>query len=118
MDRYSKWGLLVLALIDGPAVRLRYGAMGGATVTLDHIAEVIVAQLRAPRAQEGIKVDSVTGEAWLSVGGRTDVTLRLGRPTSVEGILGKLGEATTIHLAVDEPERFAQALRTGPPGKT
>ncbi|HEX8035149.1 MAG TPA: hypothetical protein VF510_14945 [Ktedonobacterales bacterium] len=60
--------------------------------------------------RDGCHVDLQRQTASLSVGGVTTVTLRLNQPATLRRIVDSTPPITTLHLAVDEPERFVIAL--------
>jgi hypothetical protein len=49
--------------------------------------------------------------AYIAMGGRTDLTIRLREPVVLHGLLKPTIPVRTIHFTADEPDRLAGALR-------
>ncbi len=60
--------------------------------------------------RDGCHLDAEREAASLSVGGVTTVTLHLSHPVTLRRIFDSTPPIATLHLAVDEPERFVSAL--------
>lgn len=127
---WVKWALLALGLyaifwllgfyaslvtlphsLQEHGLRLRYGAFADGLIPYPKIASVERASRRAPRSGDGLQTSPQGGEIYLSISGKTDLTLRLHTPQTVEGLFRTAGPAATIHLAADEPKRLATELR-------
>ena len=50
------------------------------------------------------------GAAYFAIAGQTELSIRLRTPQVLRGTFGPTPPVTTVHLAVDEPERLARAL--------
>ena len=97
--------------LEEDGLRLRYGALAEGFVPLSEIAAVQLAQRRAPGPGDGLQTDTEGGGIYLATGGRTDLTLTLHSPQTVQGLFRSAGPASTIHLTADEPKRLASELR-------
>lgn len=60
--------------------------------------------------RDGCHVDAERQTASISVGGVTTVTLHVRQPVTLRRIFDSTPPIATLHLAVDEPERFVNAL--------
>lgn len=97
--------------LEEDGLRLRYGALAEGFVPLSEIATVRLAQRRPPGPGDGLQTGSGEGGIYLATGGRTDLTLMLHSPQTVQGLFRSTRPASTIHLAADEPQRLASELR-------
>ena len=97
-------------MLDTSGVRLYHGLLAEGFVPYMDISEVQQERHPVRSRSEGLMHVPQEGATYLPMGGRTDVTLRLNRPVAVEGLLSAVPPATTIHLAVDDPGRFTEAL--------
>jgi hypothetical protein len=95
--------------LESAGLRLRYGVFARGFVPYSRIERVERRRLKSPAAGDGLR----TGEdcAYLAVNGKTNVSLHLNAPASVEGFLRPTPPVQTIHLAVDEPGRLARELQ-------
>jgi hypothetical protein len=93
------------------ALEARYGALGRALVPYEQIRSVNLAHGKPPRG-EGVFVDSTTETAWVAAGGQTQVTIQLRQPITVWDGFARRGPVRTLHLAADDPEAMAAALRS------
>lgn len=98
--------------LETRGVRLRHGNLAEVFIPYHEIATVEQQSLRAPGGRDGLVTDRKAGSAYLSVGGRTDVTLRLHTARPVHGLLRPTPPVTTIHVAADDPAHLTAALRT------
>ncbi|BBI31023.1 hypothetical protein [Cohnella abietis] len=89
--------------IKGNYVRLRYGLRIQADIPLEDIANVTSALEFHPDTKE-LK-NSATSLI------PANIRIELKQPTKVEGLLFMPRQVTTIYMALDEPEAFAQELR-------
>ena len=127
---WVKWALLALGLyaifwllgfyaslvtlphsLREDGLRLRYGAFAHGFIPYRNIASVERASRRAPRSGDGLQTSPRGDEIYISISGKTDLTLRLHTPQTVQGLFRTAGPAATIHLAADEPKRLATELR-------
>jgi hypothetical protein len=127
---WVKWALLALGLyailwllgfyaslvtlphsLQEDGLRLRYGAFADGFIPYREIASVERASRRAPRSGDGLQTSPQGNEIYISISGKTDLTLLLHTPHTVEGLFRTAGPAATIHLAADEPKRLATELR-------
>ncbi|MBI3976787.1 MAG: hypothetical protein HY331_01250 [Chloroflexi bacterium] len=109
--------LLVLPhRLEASAIRVRYGALTRGQIPYAQIAEVEHKRRRAPKGNDGFQLAADENAGYLTVGGRTDVTLRLRAPVALEGVLGPTVPVSTLHLAADDPAQLAHAIgrRIGP----
>jgi hypothetical protein len=91
-------------------VYLRHGFLAEAYIPYAAIAEVRLEQRASPNGRDGCIIDPNTRTAYLAVGGNTHATLRLRAPQTLRRILMDTLPVTTICIAVDEPQRFTEAL--------
>ena len=127
---WLRWALLVAALygvlwfggliaslkvlphqLEAGGVRLRHGNVAEVLIPYREIAGVEQQSLRAPGGRDGLVTDRNAGSAYLAVGGRTDVTLRLRAARPVHGLLRPTPPVTTVHVAADDPAHLTAALR-------
>ena len=97
-------------LLDTSGLRLYHGMLAEGFIPYADISEVQQGRRPVRSRSEGLMYVPQEGATYLPMGGRTDVTLLLNRPVAVEGLLSSVPPATTIHLAVDDPGHFADAL--------
>jgi hypothetical protein len=97
--------------LEEDGLRLRYGALAEGFVPFSEIAVVQRTRRRAPGSGDGLQTDPEGGGIYLATGSRTDLTLRLHPPRTVQGLFRTAEPSTTIHLAADESERLASELR-------
>jgi hypothetical protein len=99
--------------LESDALRLRYGALAEGRIPYDAIDVVERARRSPPGGRDGFRVARAAdaAEAYLAVGGRTAVTLRLRAPRALAVLRGMAEPVTAVHLAVDEPERFVRELQ-------
>ena len=97
--------------LDDTGLRLYNGVMADGTIPYDQIAAITVERHRPPKDGEGLQVAPTERAAYLAIGGRTDVTLRLRAPVVLQGLLTPTPPVLTVHFTADEPERLAAALR-------
>ena len=97
--------------LEDASIRLRYGALAEGFVPYEQIESVERMRRNSPKGGEGLQFDPTEGAAYLAVGGKTDLTLNLRAPLTIEGLLRESPPATIVHLAVDEPQKLAEVLR-------
>ena len=97
--------------LESGAVRLRHGIWAEVLIPYREIASVEQQSLRAPGGREGLVTDRNEGSAYLAVGGRTDVTIRLRAARSVRGLLRPTPPVTMVHVAADDSARLTDGLR-------
>ena len=97
--------------LEAGGVRLRHGNLAEILIPYHETAAVERQSLRTPGGRDGLATDHNAGSAYLAVGGRTDVTLRLRAPRPVNGLLRLTSPVTTVHVAADDPAHLAAALR-------
>ena len=127
---WVKWALLILGIyailwllglyaslvalphrLEATGLRVRYGAFMQGFVPYEEIEDTVREDRKAPSFGDGLEHVPDEDALYLSTGGKTDVTLRLRAPLSVDGFLKKSAPARLIHLAADDPERLARELR-------
>lgn len=95
--------------LEEKGLRLRHGTFAEGFVPYPEINSVERIRRKAPASGDGL---TVTGDdAFLTIGGHTDITLELGSPLSINGFLRPKPPVSAVHLAADEPERLAVELR-------
>lgn len=92
-------------------VTARCGALGGALVPYEQIRSVKLARGKPPRG-EGVLVDPTSETAWVAAGGQTQLTIQLRQPITVWDGFARRGPVRTLHLAADDAEGMAAALRS------
>lgn len=97
--------------LDADGVTARYGVLAEATIAYTAIESVASEKRPAPKGRDGLRLLPAENAAYFSVGGATNVTLRLRSPQSVRRAFGNPISVTTLHIAADEPARFVGALR-------
>src|SRR5262249_51295862 len=80
--------------------RLLYRAIAG-----------VAREQRAVKKRQGLSLSADQTTAFLSIDGKTDVTLQFAAPQPLRGFPRLAGRVTTFCLAVDDPKRFVVALR-------
>lgn len=96
--------------LEPNVIHLRYGALADGKIPYGDIALVKRERLRSPGVGDGLRVEGGKEVAYIVVGGRTDVILRLKTPHTLDRLLGPTDPVTTVHVAVDDPEWLAQEL--------
>lgn len=97
--------------LDASGVRLYYGALAEVYVPYTLIAEVERERCTAPGGRDGCRFVASENATYFTVGGKTDVVLRLREPISVQRTLTASPATRTLHVAVDEPDHFVTVLR-------
>ena len=101
------------------SLRVHHGLLATAWIPYEAIGAIEIEQRSAPKQNEGVQIvrsDRETGgastpvAAFVAVGGKTDVTLALTHPLTIERLFGPSAPVTTIHLAVDDPAGFVAAV--------
>ncbi len=113
--------------LDERGLWLHYGLLGGVWLPYDAIAGITAERRGAPKHNDGVQIVQEASSrqgamahsvAFIGIGGRTDVTVTLNRPVTIERLFGPSPPVTTIHLAADEPMDFVAAVeraRVGTP---
>lgn len=97
--------------LESGGVRLRYGLFAEVLVPYAGISGVERAARRAPKPGEGLHTAPNEGAAYLAINGKTDLTMRLSEPRSVQGFFKETEPAAEIHFVADDPERFLSDLK-------
>jgi hypothetical protein len=92
-------------------LQFHYGFLASVTVPYADVEKVDLAPRRSPKASEGLQTAPAENAAYLSVGGKTDIALHLRSAHPVEGLLKPILPVMTLHIAVDDPMRFVEALQ-------
>ena len=127
---WLKWALLVLEIyailwllglyaslvtmphrLEEKGLRLRYGVFAGGFVPYKEIQNTSKVIRKAPSSGDGLEYAREEDALYLSAGGKTDVTLHLRAPRTVNGFLKESEPARILHLAVDDPGLLARELR-------
>ncbi len=96
--------------LDSTGIRLRYGILAEARIEYGNIASVEMARRQAPGHGDGLRLSRDDDSAYVAVAGTTDVTLQLRNPQALHGWVKATPPVTTLHFAVDEPERLVAEL--------
>lgn len=97
--------------LEEQGARFQYGILAECRIPYATIASVERVRRRAPGGRDGVRIIPGAGNsAYLAVGGRTDLTLRLRTPCAVDGIRECTTPVAVIHVAADEPGRLARDL--------
>lgn len=94
--------------LEEKGLRLRHGIFAEGFIPYSLIGCVERTRREAPRSGDGLTVEG--RNAFLAIGGHTDVTLGLHAPHCLHG-LRPTNPVDTIHLAADEPEQFLERLK-------
>ena len=102
--------------LEPGGLRVRLGLLAEALIPYAAIAAVEQQRCLVPEGKDGCHViparqPGASGVAYLAVGRRTDVTLRLREPQPLRRLAGPTAPMATLHVAADEPERLVGALR-------
>lgn len=95
--------------LENDGVRLRYGTLAEGFVPYSSVEDVDLSPRASPDSGDGLHVRD--GAAYLAVGGRTDVTLKLREPQALNGLLRPTEPVDLVHLATDDPGRLTKELR-------
>jgi len=98
-------------VLEDDRLLIRSGIFLEGAVWYADVVHLEVGKFEVKERREGFYVDPSRHSAWQLLGGRADVRLRLASPVSFRRALRWTPPIETLHLSVDEPERFAQALR-------
>lgn len=94
--------------LEESGLRLHHGLFVEGFIPYSEIQRVEQAHRKAPEWGDGLRLAG--HEAYLEIGGNTDVTLELHSPRSLHGFLRPTPPVSAVHLAVDEPKAFARQL--------
>jgi len=94
--------------LETQGLRLRYGALAGAFIPYERIADAKVAMAKAPTHGDGLSVDK--DAAFFAIDGETNLVIHLHEPLAVDKVLGETRPVRTIHFATDEPKRMIERL--------
>ena len=127
---WLKWVLLILGIygilwllglyaslvtlphrLEETGLRLRHGVFAEGFVPYEEIEDAVRTDRKAPNSGDGLSHAPGEDALYLTTGGRTDVTLRLRVPRSIDGCLKESTPACLVHLAADDPGRLAWELR-------
>jgi hypothetical protein len=97
--------------LDPDGLRLYNGIMADGYIPYDQITAITAERRRPPKDGEGLQVAPAERAAYLAIGGRTDLTLRLRAPVILQGLLTPTPPVLTVHFTADEPDRLVAALR-------
>ncbi len=91
-------------------ILVNYGVLAHVEVPYREIEGVVVGRVAKGLRGDGLKTAKEDGAAYMSVGGTTDIAVRLRTPQLLHGWLRATPPVTTLHIAADEPERLVLAL--------
>ena len=94
--------------LETTGLRLQYGIFAEAFVPYDQIKSVDLSVRKAPKWGDGLQITD--DKAYLAISGKTDVTLELRSPISLQSFLRPTAPMGTVHLAADEPKALTQKL--------
>ncbi len=94
--------------LEDEGIRLHYGILADGYIPYRDIAKIWVKQEQTRDSREGLAVSG--DSAYLTAGGRTDITLRLHNPRTLDGLLAPTTPVIYIHLVADQPDALARAL--------
>ena len=94
--------------LEEAGLRLHHGIFAEGFIPYTEIRRVLPFRRKAPEWGDGLRVGK--GEAYLAIGGNTDIALELRSPHSLQGFLRPTKPVGTVHLAVDEPKAFTKEL--------
>jgi hypothetical protein len=97
--------------LTAAGLRFYLGLQAGGVVPYTQIAAVEAVRRKSPGGKDGLLTVPAEDAAYLAVGGRTDVTLRLHAPAVIAGLLRPTPPVTVVHLASDDGPVLAQALQ-------
>lgn len=96
--------------LEPDALRLNHGILASARVPYGAIAEAEPDQSKSE--SEGLRVSPDGAVAYLAVGGKTQVTVKLTTPVSLQGFVKPTPPVDCIRFAVDEPDALIESLRS------
>lgn len=106
--------------LEGGGLRIRYGLLPEGWLPYNMIEQIEIERRATPRGTEGLHVvpaqhdrDGVRrlATAFIGVGGKTDVTIWLREPISLDGLLAPSLSVRAVCFAADQPEDLIRALR-------
>lgn len=97
--------------LESNGIRLHYGMLAGGVIPYENIVSCEENRHTAPKGRDGLCFTRSKGEAYLSVGGKTDITLQLTTPLSLHGFFKPSEAVKTIHVAVDSPREFVRQIQ-------
>lgn len=96
----------------GPdSIRLSYGILARAEIPYSEISEAALCRNDIPLRGDGLKVAREEQKAYMSIGGSTEVVLRLRSPQVLQGWLAPTPPVTSIYLAADKPGLLLENVR-------
>ncbi len=96
--------------LEDDGLRLRLGLFADERLPYAAIASVAREQ-QSVKKRQGLSLSADQTMAFLSMDGKTDVTLHLAAPWRLRGFPALPATVTTVCLAVDDSKRFVAALR-------
>lgn len=97
--------------VEPDGIRLRYGFLNELFVTFSALKHIRVHSAKAPDGGEGLRFEPESDIAYFGIGGRTDVVLELAEPHRYRTLTGESRPFTTLHVAVDDPQGFVEAVK-------
>ena len=98
--------------LERDGLRVQYGLLASGYILYENIEAVETGRVKLPGgASEGLIVPKGKEVAYIGVGGRADVTLRLREPVRLQRLVSETEPVRTIHLAADDPVGLGEALR-------
>lgn len=95
--------------LEERGVRLFHGVFAEDFIPYSEIRCVERFRRKAPEWGDGLQ--TLENEAYLAIGGNTDVTIELNSPRCPRGFLRDTGPVNVVNLAVDEPKAFVEELK-------
>ena len=94
--------------LEKTGLHLHHGVFAEGFIPYPQIRCVEKSRRKTPEWGDGLQ--RVGDEAYLAIGGNTDVTLKLHSPHALRGFLRPTEAVSTVRLAVDEPKIFVREL--------
>ncbi|MGB3635083.1 MAG: hypothetical protein WA982_13650 [Rubrobacteraceae bacterium] len=94
--------------LEETGLRLHHGIFVEGFIPYVDIESVERARQKAPEWGDGLQ--RMGDEAYLAIGGNTDIALKLHSRRALQGFIRLAEPMSTVHLAIDDPKRFAREL--------
>jgi hypothetical protein len=97
-------------IVTGRGIVIRYGVLADAWIPWEQVSELSLNRSTSPGGQDGLV--NRGGTAIFSVGGKTDIVVRLKSAGAVNGFLRRRTGVETIELSADEPNAMVGAAQS------
>ena len=127
---WVKWALLALGIyavvwllglyaslltlphrVEKTGLRIRHGIFADGLIPYLEIEEAFRETRKSPGTRDGLQYAPDKDALCLATGGKTDLTLRLASPWTLESLFLASGPATTVYVAADAPASLVSNLR-------